>query len=188
MYGAIANFATATIDGRVLGFAVLASVAAILVSGLIPAVTAGRADLALELRDRGGLGGRRTGRAQAGLVIVEIALALVLAVGGALLFESLRRLQTVPVGIDPEQVLSFRIQPSDVRYPSEQAPELLDRVLAAVKRVPGVRSATVDGCAPLGTSCARSTLFIVGQSDPGSEGPSINTTSGRSTSSPLGFQ
>lgn len=165
-YGAVGTFASSSVDGTVLGFAVLASVVAILISGLIPAVYAGRTDLASELKDRTGAGRRGAGPVQAGLVVIEMALALVLAVGGGLLLESLRRLQAYPLGIDPEPVLTFRIQPSDVRYPSERAPELLDRVLAAVRGVPGVRLASVDACAPLGVSCANSTLYVVGRPEP----------------------
>jgi len=169
MYGAVGDFGAAPMDGAVLGFSLLASLVAVMLSGLVPAIHAGRADLALELKDRtASTGGSRRlgGRLQSSLVVAEVALALVLSIGGGLLFKSLQRLQGHPVGVDADQVLTFRIQPSDVRYPADRAPELLDRVVAAVEAVPRVRSVTVDACAPLGTTCANSTLYIVGRPEP----------------------
>jgi putative ABC transport system permease protein len=70
------------------------------------------------------------------------------------------------VGFDPSRLLTFQIQPSEARYGPDAAPALLDRVIAAIQSVPGVRSVTVDGCAPLGTSCANSTLYIMGEPEP----------------------
>jgi putative ABC transport system permease protein len=173
MYGALGNFASAGSDLAVLGFAVLASVASVILSGLAPALQAGRTDLAAELKDRSASAGapRGDGRAQSMLVVVEIALALVLSLGAGLLFSSLRQLQAVPLGFDPAGVLTFRIQPSEVRFGPAEAPALLDRVLAQLAAVPGVRSASVDGCAPVGPACAYSSLYIAGrpQAVPGRE-------------------
>jgi putative ABC transport system permease protein len=168
MYGALGEFAAARMDLVVLGFTALASLAAIILSGLAPAVQATRADLAAELRDRtAGTGTRSRGgaRVQAGLVVLEIALALVLSVGAGLLLASLRRLETHPLGVDPHRVLTFRIMPSEVRYGTAEAPLLIDRVVEAVAAIPGVRSVTVDACAPLG-HCASSTLYVAGRPEP----------------------
>ena len=171
MYGTLGNFASAGPDLAVLGFAVLASVAAVILSGLAPALQAGRTDLAVELKDRSASAGAPRGdsRAQSTLVVVEIALALVLSLGAGLLFSSLRQLQAVPLGFDPAGVLTFRIQPSEVRFGPAEAPALLDRVLAQLAAVPGVRSASVDGCAPVGPACAYSSLYIAGRPEPGRE-------------------
>jgi len=165
MWGAVGDFARASIDWRVLGIALAASIVAVLISGLIPAFRAGRTDLAAALRSGGPQAGAGRSRTHAALVVGEVAIALALAVGGGLLYQSLRRAQAAPLGIDPERILTFRISPSDVRYPSDRAPEIIDRVLEAVRAVPGVTLATVDGCAPLG-ACAISTLFVAGRPEP----------------------
>jgi predicted permease len=168
MYGAVGDFARVEVDLAVLGFSVLVSVVAILLSGLAPALHAGRTDLAAELKERSATGSSagRGARLQAGLVVVEIALALVLSIGAGLFFASLGRLQEVPLGVDPGNVLTFRIMPSDVRYGPAGAPALLDRVIEAVSGVPGVEAVTVDACAPAGVGCANSTLRVIGRPDP----------------------
>src|SRR5262249_1534997 len=132
---------------------------------LWPAIAAGRADGAEELRGAPMRRSRGSG-GPASLVVVEIALALVLSIGAGLLVVSLERLRRVPLGIDPQSVLTFRIEPTAVRYGPADAPALLDRVIDAVRGVPGVRSVTVDACAPLGTTCANSTLYVVGRPVP----------------------
>jgi putative ABC transport system permease protein len=64
------------------------------------------------------------------------------------------------------------IRPSEVRYPPDAAPALIDRVLEEIRRVPGVEAATVDGCAPLSTQCANASLRIVGRPTTG-EAPGV---------------
>ena len=59
--------------------------------------------------------------------------------------------------------MTFMVRPSDVRYPAPKAPALIDRVLAEIARVPGVQAASVDGCTPLATGCANTTLYIMGR-------------------------
>jgi len=168
MYGTLGEFSAASVDLRVLGFAVLVSLLTIVLSGLIPALHAGRTDLAVEFRERGGSPGTRAIglRPQSVLVVGEIAIALALSIGSGLLFTSLRLLQTRPPGFRPDHLLTFSILPSEVRYGPGEAPALIDRVLEAVGALPGVRSVTVDACAPLGLRCANNTLFIAGREPP----------------------
>jgi predicted permease len=63
-------------------------------------------------------------------------------------------------------LLTFLIRPSDVTYPAPKAPALIERVLAEIERLPGVEAASVDGCAPVGTGCANTTLYIMGRPTP----------------------
>jgi predicted permease len=161
-YGAVGGFSAPSMDLVVLAFAAALSLGASLLAGVWPAIAAARAQSGEALR--GAPARRFRGPSgPASLVVVEIALALVLSLGAGLLVGSLERLRRVPLGIDPEGVLTFRIEPSDVRYGPKEAPALLDRVLDAVRAVPGVRSVTVDACTPLGTTCANSTLYVVGR-------------------------
>jgi putative ABC transport system permease protein len=168
MYGVLGEFATARIDVRVLGFALLVSLVSIVLSGLLPALHAGRTDLALEFRERGGGPGRRAigMRPQSVLVVIEVALALSLSIGSGLLFTSLRQLESRSPGFRPDHLLTFRIRPSEVRYEPPRAPAIIGRVLEAVTAVAGVRSATVDACAPFDQNCANNVLFIEGREPP----------------------
>lgn len=169
-YGQLGQFAAPDVNGLVLAFTAIIVVAATLVSGLLPALTAARADLSIALKQGRARAGRRGGPARRGvrtmLVIGEVALSFVLSAGAMLALGAVRRAQLAPLGIDPGHVLTFRIAPSDVQYPPAAAPALIERVLAAVTAVPGVEAATVDACAPLGLRCANSTLYVIGRPEP----------------------
>jgi predicted permease len=171
-YGAVGEFALPVLDARVLLFAILASATTVLVFGLLPALRAARPDLFVDLR--GGVvasGSRRHLGLREMSVSLQVALAIVLTVGCGLLIASYARLRETPLGFDPSGVLTFAIRPSEVRYPTDAAPPLIERVLAEIGRVPGVESATVDGCVPLSMQCAVGTLQIAGRPWPGDPPP-----------------
>ena len=156
----LSQFAAVAVDGHVLAFAVVVSLVVGLLFGVGPAFRASGAQVDMTLRggarssgpDRNPPG-RRPG-AFAVLVVSEFALALVLLVGASLLFKTFDNLSAREPGFEPEGVLTFRIQPPLATYPAEQGPPLLERVLGAVERIQGVRSASVGPCAPLMTTCA----------------------------------
>jgi putative ABC transport system permease protein len=163
-YGAIGEFAAPRVDGRVLAFSLALSALTVLLFGLLPAMQSTRVDLKTALND-GGRGTIGTGsmRLRHLLVAAETALALVLLVAGGLFAASLRALADTNVGFDRHNLITFTIRPSDVTYPPAKAPALISRVLSEIERVPGVEAASVDGCAPMSTGCANSSLFIEGR-------------------------
>ena len=75
-------------------------------------------------------------------------------------------METTNLGFERTHLLTFMVRPSDVRYPAPKAPAFIERVLAEVSRVPGVLAASVDGCTPLATGCANTTLYIIGREQP----------------------
>lgn len=91
----------AALDARVLGFALLATVACGVLFGLAPALRATRVEPQSELREggRGSLAVVRD-RLRSALIVTEIAVALVLLVSAGLLLRSAERLQAVPLGFD----------------------------------------------------------------------------------------
>jgi len=96
------------LDGTVLGFAVVVSGLTALIFGSVPAVQASRPDLNNTLKEGGrGPGGGSRNRIRSGLIVAEVALALVLLAGAGLLLRSFLRLQTVAPGFDPQNVLSM---------------------------------------------------------------------------------
>jgi predicted permease len=99
------------------------------------------------------------------IVGLEAALAMLLVVTAGLLIESFQRMRRTDIGVDPSNVLTFWIVPSEARVPPAAAPAFITRILEALARVPGVQSATVDGGAPL-SGTASSTLYIEGRSQP----------------------
>jgi putative ABC transport system permease protein len=163
-YGAVGEFATPRVDARVLAFSLALCALTVLLFGLLPAIQSARVDLKSALNDAGrGVVGPRSMRLRHILVGTETAIALVLLVAGGLFAASLRALANTEVGFDRHNLIAFTIRPSDVKYPPSKAPALITSVLDEVRRLPGVEAASVDGCAPLSTGCANSTLSIEGR-------------------------
>jgi putative ABC transport system permease protein len=166
-YGALNEFAAPRVDVQVVIFALVVCAITIIAFGLVPALQATQLDLTRALKDGSGGGGKAPGRSRFELrrliIGAETALAVILLVASGLLASSWQRLERAKVGFDRTHVLTFLLRPSEIRYPPPKAPALIDRVLAEIQRLPSVEAATVDGCAPVGTGCANSTLFIVGQ-------------------------
>ncbi len=164
----LGEFAAPSIDGRVLAFGLLLCAITTVAFGLLPALRATRVDLTRDLKDgaRGSGGGHEGGTARRLIVGIEAALAVVLLFTGGLLAVSWRTMRGTDLGFDRGHLLTFMIRPSDVEYPPAKAAPLIDRVLAEVSRVPGVDAATVDACAPAGTGCASSTLYVIGRPAP----------------------
>ncbi|MFW6078277.1 MAG: ADOP family duplicated permease [Gemmatimonadota bacterium] len=140
----------ASIDPEALGFAVLVSLATMILAGLAPALrlsaAGGTATLA---RSRGGTPPARRALRR-GLVVAEVALSLVLVVGAALMARSLAGLRAVDLGFDPGDVLTLRIDLPSADYEGADRRigfyrELLDRV----ERLPRVGSAGATRLLPL---------------------------------------
>lgn len=141
------------LDARVVGFAVLASVATVLLFGWAPALHAVRGDLRSSMTNVANLattshGGRRTMRL---LVISEFALATLLLVCGGLLFRAYDRVRHVDPGFAPEGVLTFTVSLPESNYPDN--PKRLafwDRLEERLATLPGAQSVGLVNCPPFG--------------------------------------
>jgi len=140
------------IDPWVLGFALVVSLVTGLAFGLLPALRAAAPGLEEALRDEGGAttGSRRRHRTQSGLVVAEIALALVLLVGSGLLIRSFVRLTSVDPGYDTHDVLEARIRLTPSRYadPTVQN-QFFQNLTDLLARNPGVADVSVSRTLPL---------------------------------------
>ncbi|MEE8117382.1 MAG: ADOP family duplicated permease, partial [Gemmatimonadales bacterium] len=107
------------IDLRALGFAVLAASVATLLFGIWPAMSAAGASPATQLTAgaRGAIG--RGNRFRSGMVSAEIALSLVLLVGGGLLLRSFMQLQRATLGFEPTAVLTAKVSLGHGPYDDE---------------------------------------------------------------------
>src|SRR5205814_7253959 len=120
--------------------------------GLLPALRAAGAGVEEVLREEGGAttGSRRRHRTQNGLVVAEIALALVLLVGSGLLITTFVRLTAVDPGYDTRDVLAARIRLTPSRYadPTVQS-QFFQNLTDVLARNPGVVDASVSRTLPL---------------------------------------
>jgi putative ABC transport system permease protein len=132
------------VDGTAFGFAVVIALIASIVFGLAPALQASRIELVEGLR-QGGKGssvGARRGWARNAFVVAEIALAVVLVMGAALLARSLATLAAVDLGFAPEHllVLSTAVPAQNVEQ-AQHATAFYRDLLPELRALPGVTAA-----------------------------------------------
>jgi putative ABC transport system permease protein len=130
-----------------LGIAVLTSV----LFGLVPALQTARRDLVGPLRGsgKGTSSGAERGKLSGALVVAEVALSLVLLAGAGLLMRSFVKLQTVDLGLNPENVLAARLPLPRGQYQSAAAKQAVFRqMLDRVQALPGVVSVSTTSSLP----------------------------------------
>ncbi len=140
------------VDWRVVGFTTLLSLGTGLIFGLIPAIQSARTDLSSTLKETGGRSGSgfRQNKTRSILVVTEVALALTLLVGSALLIRSAIALGRVEPGFDANNVLTMRMSLTGPQYESAQAVDLMIRNASErLRAVPGVVNAAATCCVPL---------------------------------------
>ena len=144
--------AAVTLDWRVLAFTLVASVLTGILFGLVPAFNASRSDLSITLRESGARtgSGLRHNKARSILVITEMALALVLLVGAALLIRTFGALRGVNPGFDARNVLTMQMSLAGARFEKTAGVEQLERDgRRRIEGLPGVSSAGITCCLPL---------------------------------------
>lgn len=140
-------------DWRVLAFAMTASVLTGLIFALAPAIKASRVDVNHALKQGGGKGaiGDDRGLMRKALVVSEIALALILLVGAALLIRTFLGLRHINPGFDSRNVLTFEVAPNGQPYnTTAKHVDYTQRALEGLTAIPGVESAAVTTNLPLG--------------------------------------
>ena len=138
------RFNEISISWTVLIFALIASVVSGVLSGLAPALQAGRLDLnhALKQEGRAATGSGERARTRRGLVVTEFALSLVLMIAAGLLLRSFWDLLNVPLGFSPQSVITVR-----TRLPSPNDPNI-DKYATASQEAPFIRE-LIRRCAML---------------------------------------
>lgn len=146
-----------TLDGRVLAFTVIATLATGLLFGLIPAWQVARGALADTLRAGGrAITGGNT-RTLATLAAIEIAVAVMVVTGAGLFLRTLDRLSQVDPGFHAERVLTMHVSLPLSRYKDpERCLAFYQAAQAGIEALPGVHAAAFGGNPPL-------TGFDIGQ-------------------------
>ncbi len=140
------------IDLGVLLFTVAVSLTTGVVFGLFPALRASRVDLSSTMKESGGRSGTgfRQNKARGLLVVAEVALALVLLVGAALMIRTYAALRAVDPGFDPTRVLTMRMSLTGDRFATAAAVgELMRAGREGLESLPEVEAAAASCCVPL---------------------------------------
>jgi putative ABC transport system permease protein len=157
------------INGRVMGFTIIAALATGIIFGIVPALQSARVDLNNTLKETGSsvAAGLRGGRFRGGLVVAEMAFALVLLIGAGLMIKSFWRLQHADLGLNAQNVMTMEVQLPDYKYDKPQKRDVfVQSVMSRVESLPGVQSAGAINFLPLTGFWGTSTFTIEGQPIP----------------------
>ncbi len=130
------------LDAPVLGFALVAALATALLSGILPALRAGRVDPVRGFKHRGVLGEPRL-RVVKMLVATQIGLSLLLLAGAGLYVRTVTNLASLEAGFNLEKLLLFQINIRGAGYAGGHPAEFYARVQDSLCAIPGVRGASL---------------------------------------------
>jgi putative ABC transport system permease protein len=152
------------VDVRVVLFTAAITIATGLLFGITPAVRGIRDDSSDSLRE----GGRTSGHgasalARRGLVVAEVALAVVMLAGAGLLVRSLVKLQEIDLGFDPSNVLTMQVTLPPGKYNDTTADAYLQQLLARASRLPRARAAAAVSYLPISGSDNGWSIMIDGR-------------------------
>jgi putative ABC transport system permease protein len=163
------------LDGGVLLFTTIVSVTVALAFGLVPAIQASRSDLRESLTESAGTtGGPGARRLLGSLVIVEVALALVLLVGAALMTRSFARLLQVDPGFESGHVVAAQVFLPTTKYRERpRIAQFYEDVVSRLQATPGIESASAVSVLPMFEVGAPSALpfTVEGRQPPKTEDP-----------------
>lgn len=165
----IAPLDGAGVDTGVLTFTLGLSVVTGVVFGIVPALRVSQIDLVTSLKQGGGQSGvGSSGRGlRDALVVSEIALAIVLLTGAALMIRSFEALYHNDPGFRPDHVLAMRTPLPSPKYADfSRRTSFYNEVLARVGRLPGVVSAGYTTWVPLTNEGGASSIRLEGHPDP----------------------
>jgi putative ABC transport system permease protein len=141
-----------SLDWRVLGFTLALSMLTGILFGLVPALQSSRADLSSMLKESGHRSGTgvRHHKTLALLVTTEMALALVLLIGAALLMRTFIAIRHVNPGFDVDHVLTMRMSLTGPRFDNPASvTRVIQEGLRRIRALPGVEVAATSCCVPL---------------------------------------
>lgn len=149
--GSVPRLYAVQVDRVALLFACSLSLVIGTLIGAVPALRAARLDLFDTLREgTRSSGGRGANLVRSGFVVVQVAIAVVIAVGAGLLAKSFSRLTGVDAGINTRGVLVANVGVPTSRYPQdEQRSRFLQDYVDRIQQLPGVEAAAVGSQLPL---------------------------------------
>jgi putative ABC transport system permease protein len=160
------RFQEANLDLKVLAFTAVVTVGAGILVGIWPALRVSRtASLSLSLHEggRGTNDSARRQRVRSGLVVAQVALALLLLLGAGLTLKSFRNAQNAPLGFNPENILVADVLLPKARYDTdEKIVRFNDQLIQRVRPLPGVEAAALGMNIPFDNNEWDSSFHLTG--------------------------
>ncbi|MGH9333197.1 MAG: FtsX-like permease family protein, partial [Vicinamibacteria bacterium] len=168
------------IDGAVMGYAIVLSIATALFFGLAPAWRASRPDLVPALKGIAG-GSTRQGPGRGSflsraLVVGQLAVSLVLLVAGALLTRALFEAQRADLGFDPSSIASLSFDLGMNNFSVEEVEAFQPRLIERLSALPEVESISLAARTPLAPDINMDGIHIPGHHRPDDEATTIDAT------------
>ena len=154
------------VDPRLLLFAASLSILSGVLFGFLPSFFSTQSAISETLKEgsRGATSGKRRRLLRGAFVVAQMALALMLLAGSALLIRSFIRLAGVAPGFDANNLLTFTVALPQSKYPKDQAAlDFFQQLRARIANLPGVRSASVDSAPPLAGGGSATAVHILSQ-------------------------
>ena len=139
----------ASVDSRVLTFAMAMTFLTSVLFSLAPAFQATKADPSGALKEAARSIARGQDRFRSALVVVQITLGLVLLVGAEILMAGLLHFFQLDPGFRPDHLLAFEVGLPESRYDVARQVAFSDRLLEALRAIPGVQAAATGRPLPL---------------------------------------
>ncbi len=156
-----------SVDFQVLGFTLAVSMLTGLIFGLAPAIMSSRVDVNESLKEGGRTSASGSNMLRGGLVVVEIAIALVLLVGSGLMIRSFARLQAIDPGFDSTNLLTVKVSLPGSKYREDhQRVNFFRQSLERIRALPGVSRASAISFLPFAAGGAGTSFTIVGRPQP----------------------
>lgn len=154
---------------QVLGFTTLMTGITGVLFGIFPSIEISRLNVidVLKCQTGGGIGSRHSRRFRSGLVVAQVALAILLLIGSGLLVQSFLRLQSVDPGFNPKGLLTAKVQIPMSKYPeASQRITFYNQLIERVGALPGVKSASAISFLPFTGLVAGTNFTIEGRPAP----------------------
>jgi predicted permease len=136
------------VDWRVTAFAIVISLIAAIVSGLVPALQASRPELVPALKSEDAARGGRL-RLRSAFIVAQVTVSLVLVIAGGLFIRALGRAASIEPGFDQTNVEVVMLDLALSGYRDPDALAFADRLRERVRALPGVRDAAFAADLPL---------------------------------------
>jgi putative ABC transport system permease protein len=150
-------------DYRVLAFTCVVSLLTGVLFGLLPAWQATKVELLPALKDETASGALRRSWWKSGLIALQVALSLVLLIGGGLMLRALQRAQALDLGFEPKGAVEVSFDLRLQGYDGARGREFQKRLLERVRALPGVRAAGLVDLPPVDLHFSRATVFVEGR-------------------------
>jgi predicted permease len=132
------------VNMRTLAFTAIVALATGLLTSLLPALQASRAELTSALKSGQREGGGARSRTRATLLAAQTALAIVLLCGAGLFVRSMQNVAALQLGVDTDRVLVVGMRHASVGMTNARAREVFRHFTEIAPRVPGVTSAATS--------------------------------------------